>query len=77
MVLTFFFNLGRKSCKPSQPVANLIDNESDRLMTLNSEKDELLWPKYCSVCTRDDGILSDCPQSVPSQIVCDTFDSVY
>ena len=54
----------------SQPVANLIHQESDFLATLDSEKAELLRRKYCSVFIRDNGFSPECPQSVPCDSIC-------
>ena len=51
-----FYNYIKCRTKSSQPVANLIDNERDRLVTLDSEIVELLRRQYCSVFTRDNGI---------------------
>ena len=66
-----FYNYIKSRTKTSEPVANLIDNERDRLVTLDSEKAELLRRQYCSVFTRDNGVLPDCPQTVLRDTICD------
>ena len=66
-----FFNYINSRTKPSQSVANLIDNETGRLVTHAAEKANLLLKQYCSVFTIDNGVLPDCPQSVPADTLCD------
>ena len=66
-----FFNYINSRTKSSQPVANLIDEENDRVVTDASEKANLLLRQYCSVFTRDNGVLPDCPQWVPVDTICD------
>ena len=66
-----FYNYVKSRTKSSQPVANLTDNEGDRIVTLESEKAELRRRHYCSVFTRDNGVLPDCPHTVLRDTVCD------
>ena len=66
-----FFNYIKRRTESSEPVANLIDTKRDRLGTLDSEKAELLRRQYCSVFTRDTGVLHDCPQTVLRDTICD------
>ena len=57
-----FFKYINSRTKRSHPVANLIHN--NRTVTFDSEKADILQQQYCSVFTRDNGILPDCPQRV-------------
>ena len=56
----------------SQPVANLINNESDRLVALESENSELFRRLHYSIFTRDTGTLPHCPQSILGDTIFDT-----